>query len=125
MLVRDIGRDQVAKLETNLHTMPGVTIDAAPQRAYPNGNLAAHILGYMNEVSAGDLKADKVGFYGVGDLIGRFGIERAYEDDLHGRVGYQQVETNAQGRVLRVLQKTSPVLDMLRNPVPVDVNLMS
>src|SRR5699024_2410856 len=96
----------------NQHRLPGVRVAANLVRHYPHGKLFSHVLGYVNRLSAEDLDAmtltEQTNYSGT-HYYGRTGVERHYESRLHGRVGYRQVETNARGRILRVLEEQSPV----------------
>ena len=97
-----------ARIAVNRHRLPGVAIDAQLQRHYPYGALFAHALGYVGRINGAELgRVDQTEYRGTFH-IGKIGIERRYEHDLHGRVGYQTVETNAHGRVLRVLERFDP-----------------
>lgn len=98
LLIRDISRARLAVLETHSHELTGIEIVAAAQRHYPNGNLGAHFLGYVNEINSRELKAKKGEAYQVGDLVGRFGIERMYETQLRGVTGRQRQVVDAHGR---------------------------
>lgn len=99
---------EIAILATNRPRLPGVDVDAELVRNYPGGDLFAHALGYVARINEDELKRlDPVNYSGT-HYIGKIGIERYYEDALHGTVGSQNVETNARGRVLRVLERTDP-----------------
>ena len=99
---------EIAVIAINRHRLPGVDVDAELVRYYPQGDLFAHALGYVGRISEEDLKQlDPVAYSGT-HHIGKIGIERYYEAQLHGEVGTQQVETNARGRVLRVLERSDP-----------------
>jgi len=98
-----------ARIAVNRHRLPGVTIDAQLQRFYPHGELFAHALGYVGRINERELETIDVANYRGTFHIGKIGIERRYEDTLHGTVGYQTVEANAHGRVLRVLERFDPV----------------
>ena len=98
LVARDITRDQLARLETNRADLDGVSIASRPHRNFVHGNLAAHILGYMNEVSADDLSRDRSRSYVPGDMIGRAGVERLYESHLRGVPGRRRVVVDARGR---------------------------
>ncbi len=100
--------DEQARIAVNRHRLPGVTIDAQLQRHYPYGPLFAHALGYVGRINSEELASIDEAEYRGTFHIGKIGIERRYEADLHGRVGYQTVETNAHGRVLRVLERFDP-----------------
>jgi penicillin-binding protein 2 len=87
-------------------------VAANPVRHYPHGKLFSHVLGYVNRLNAEDLDGmtlTEQGDYAGTHYYGRSGVERYYENRLHGQVGYRQVETNARGRILRVLEQKPPV----------------
>jgi len=101
--------EEVARVSTNLYRLPGVEIRAELARHYPLGKLASHAVGYVGRINEEDLRKLNPSSYSGTSHIGKVGVERAYEDILHGTVGFQQVETNAQGRILNVLERTLPV----------------
>ena len=99
----------VARFAVNRHRFPGVEIGARLTRSYPLGELGVHLVGYVGRINKRELdRIDQADYRGTSH-IGKTGVEASYEDWLHGRVGYQRVETNAQGRVLRVLERHDPV----------------
>lgn len=100
---------EVARFAVNRHRFPGVDIVARLYRHYPQGSLAVHALGYVGRISEQELQQIDAPNYEGTDYIGKTGVEKYYEDILHGEVGVEQVETNAQGRALRVLERTPPV----------------
>jgi penicillin-binding protein 2 len=93
----DIDRDQLAALETHSSELPGLDVVATPVRTYPYGKLGAHTVGYLNEVSAEDLEALADHGYRAGELLGRTGVERAFESYLRGKRGFVRVLVNARG----------------------------
>jgi len=100
---------EVARFAVNRYRFPGVDVHARLTRSYPLGRLGVHVLGYVGRISEAELeRLDETDYLGS-THTGKTGVERSYEDVLHGRVGYSQVETNAAGRVLRVLERTDPV----------------
>ncbi|MGD2074375.1 MAG: penicillin-binding protein 2, partial [Gammaproteobacteria bacterium] len=101
--------EEVARFAIDRHRFPGVDIVAGLSRHYPHGPLASHALGYVGRVDERDLQRIDASNYSGTTHIGKVGIERTYEDTLHGSVGFSQVETNAEGRVLRTLVRTPPV----------------
>jgi penicillin-binding protein 2 len=104
VIYRDVDFDKVVvPLETHRLEWPGVSLELGPLRTYPYDRLAAHLLGYVGEVSQSDL-ASRSG-YRMGDLIGKFGAEKAFESVLRGLPGGQQIEVDALGRKLRVLSR--------------------
>lgn len=100
---------EVARFAVNRYRFPGVDIKANLSRYYPLGKIAAHVVGYVGRISEDELRKVDASNYSGTSYIGKVGVERSYESVLHGKVGYQQVETNAQGRTLRVLERTPPV----------------
>ena len=100
---------EVARLAVNLHKLEGVEINARLTRNYPQGEHAVHALGYVGRVDERDLgEVDEVDYAGT-THIGKLGLEKFYEHELHGTVGVQQVEVNANGRTLRVLSESPPI----------------
>lgn len=116
---RNVDMRIVTQLEELREDLPGVSIDVEPIRVYPgleeNGGLAGHLLGFVREISAKELEernqqaSDESGFYQLGDLIGKDGLEKQYEDQLRGRDGARQVEVDAYNRPVREL-KTIPAV---------------
>lgn len=101
--------EERARLAVNRYRLPGVVVDAQLMRYYPRGELFSHALGYVGRISENEAyEVDEVNYRGTFH-IGKVGVEKYYEDTLHGTVGYQNVETNAHGRVLRVLESHSPI----------------
>ncbi|NLC21589.1 MAG: penicillin-binding protein 2 [Halomonadaceae bacterium] len=109
LLMSDLNEEQIARLAVNRHRLPGVEVEAQLLRYYPEANIMAHALGYVGRINAEETKTLDPGRYAGTHFIGKVGIERFYEDVLHGQAGLRQVETNARGRVLRELGRTDPV----------------
>lgn len=99
---------EIARFSVNRHRFPGVDISPTLIRHYPKGEAFAHIIGYVGRINEEEEKLIDKANYSASRHIGKTGVEKAYEPLLHGQVGYQQVEINAQGRVLRVLKKELP-----------------
>lgn len=100
--------EERARLAVNRFRLPGVVVEAQLLRHYPHGELFSHALGYVgriNEKEAQEL--DETDYRGTFH-VGKVGVEKYYEDMLHGQVGYQNVESNAHGRVLRILERFAP-----------------
>ncbi len=106
-----VTEEELARLVVNQHRLPGVRIDATPIRHYPHGEMLSHVLGYVNRISRQDLdrmsREQRANYAGT-HFHGRSGLERQYESLLHGTAGHRKVETNARGRVLRVLEEDPP-----------------
>jgi penicillin-binding protein 2 len=100
---------EVAIFATHQYAFPGVRIKAELMRSYPLNDITAHVLGYVSRLSVNDLNRVDNTNYQATMFIGKTGIERFYEDKLHGTVGYQQVETDARGQTVRTLSKQAPV----------------
>ncbi len=97
--------EEVAQFAVRKHRFPGVEIKARLMRYYPLGEATAHVLGFVGRINSRELThLDSVN-YRATNFIGKVGIEKHYEKLLHGKVGFQEVETNASGRTLRVLRK--------------------
>lgn len=106
--------EEVAIFAVNQHLFPNVSIQAQLQRHYPYANELAHVLGYVARLSKKDLeRVDPAKYKGV-NYIGKRGIESSYEDKLLGTAGFEQVEQNAHGRKIRILEqiKSSPGKDL-------------
>lgn len=110
VLASNITRDQVEIVEENRLRLPGVEIEMKPVREYSNGVLASHLLGYIGEISEKELNLKGFEEYNPGDYIGKNGIERALENELHGEDGGRQFEVDARGRVLRTISETYPTV---------------
>lgn len=108
-LKKDISREELAMLETRRFDLPGVMIKVRPQRHYFYGDLAAHVLGYLGEISDKQLKSGQFPNIRSGDLIGKTGIERRWQKLLNGGRGGEQVEVDAAGRRIRVISQRLPV----------------
>ena len=108
-LKKDISREELAMLETRRFDLPGVMIKVRPQRHYFYGDLAAHVLGYLGEISDKQLKSGQFPNIRSGDLIGKTGIERRWQKLLNGGRGGEQVEVDAAGRRIKVISERLPV----------------
>lgn len=99
---------EVARFAVDGHRFPGVDVRAELVRTYPVGEATAHVLGYVGRINEREMAAIDTSNYAGTHFIGKGGLEKAHEEVLHGRVGYQQVEVNARGRILRTLERTPP-----------------
>jgi penicillin-binding protein 2 len=104
---RDVSWDEVVALETHQLDLPGVSLQITPRRSYPLGTELAHLIGYVSEASQRDLAADPR--YRMGDLVGKAGLEKEWEQQLRGVSGGQQVEVDAVGRKLQVLREVEEI----------------
>jgi penicillin-binding protein 2 len=95
----------MAKVEERRLELPGVLVEVEPQRVYPTATFAAHLLGYVREVSEEQLRQRR---YRKGDLVGQSGIERLLDELLRGRDGGEQIEVDALGRPVQVIRRQEP-----------------
>ena len=108
-LLYELTEDQIALLAVNQFRLPGIDVEAQFVRHYPQGDHFAHSVGYVGRINEKEAKQLNATQYRGTQSIGKTGIERFYENELHGQVGFEEVETNAQGRVMRVLRHTDAV----------------
>jgi len=105
----DLSETDIARFALDRHLFPGVEVAPYDVRYYPLGAEMAHVLGYVGRIDERDLGALDAGQYAGSSHVGKLGLEQRYESLLHGKVGFTQVEVNAQGRVLRTLSKRAPI----------------
>ncbi|KMN23139.1 penicillin-binding protein 2 [Pseudomonas helleri] len=103
-LLYELTEEQIALLAVNQYRLPGIDVEAQFVRHYPQGDHFAHSVGYVGRINEKEAKQLDPTEYRGTQSIGKTGIERFYEHELHGQVGFEEVETNAQGRVMRVLR---------------------
>lgn len=108
IVVDSLTQSQVARLAVNRHQLPGVEVVNRLVRYYPYGEVAAHAVGSVRRMTADDELAVDPVQYSATTFIGKRGVEAFYERQLHGDVGYQKVESDAHGRVRRILEVQSP-----------------
>jgi penicillin-binding protein 2 len=101
--------DEIDRFAVNRWRYPGVDVVPYLTRRYPLGGLFAHVVGYVSRIDANDLERLDPDRYKGTSHIGRSGVERSYEDILHGTPGYELVEVNADGRTQRVLETHPPI----------------
>lgn len=96
---------EVAHVSENLHRLPGVVIKARLMRHYPYGETFSHVIGYVGRINTQELsEIDQVN-YSASHYIGKLNVEKFYEEELHGKVGYEQVEKDASGKPVRTLKE--------------------
>jgi len=101
--------EEVARVAENQHRIAGIVIKARLMRHYPFSESFSHVIGYVGRINAQELEEIDPINYSASHYIGKLGIEKFYEDDLHGSVGYEQVEKDASGKPVRVLKKISGI----------------
>ena len=105
----NLTEQEVARFAVDRHQFEGVEIVPYLARYYPYGELLTHVLGYVGRLDVDDLNRVDQGNYRGTTHLGKDGVERYYEDALHGVSGIEKIETNAQGRILKVLERENPV----------------
>jgi penicillin-binding protein 2 len=105
----NLSEEEIARFSVNQYRFPGVYIRTRLIRNYPMGLTFAHVLGYVARINATELAHLSDSVYTPSDDIGKLGIEKYYEKLLRGQFGYEQVETDASGHVVRVMRKIEPV----------------
>jgi penicillin-binding protein 2 len=108
-VAEDVPMDQLFYLTEHADRFPGVAPEVLALREYPFATAAAHVLGYVGEISADELKQKRFRGYRAGDIIGKAGVELTYDKWLRGRNGVQDLEVNAAGEVVRTLGGRPPV----------------
>ncbi len=103
VVARDIDWPVMLAVESYPYALPGISLEARSKRAYARGNLAAHLLGYVGEVSRREL--EQSADYRQGDIIGKFGVEKTWDAALRGRSGGRQLEVNAGGKHLATIEE--------------------
>lgn len=108
-LKEDLSWEETVKIEGFKFRLPGILLDVSPKRSYIFSEPTAHLLGYIGEISEREIEDQRnYGDYSPGDLIGRYGIEKSFEEDLRGVDGGKEVEVDALGRKIRVVNWTPP-----------------
>ncbi len=105
---RDLRFEQVSVIEFNRETLPGFSILVEAKRSYPLGPEFAHVLGYVGEANEQELAAATGGWPSLGDVVGKYGLEKAREGVLRGENGGRQVEVDAAGRDKRLVNEVLP-----------------
>lgn len=105
----DVGPEILTIIEEQKDAYPGVVIEVQPIRNYINKEMAAHVFGYVSEISDDELEKRKDGGYKSGDIIGKFGLEKVYDAQLRGVNGGEQVEVDAAGKPVQILGKKEPI----------------
>lgn len=105
----DLSDDEIHHFVVDLHKFPGFEVVPSYKRYYPHGDLTAHVVGYINNINKKDLASLDPREYSGTTKIGRTGIEKEYESELHGQAGFRQAEMSRTGKVVRVLEQIDPV----------------
>jgi penicillin-binding protein 2 len=108
VLKSNLDETEIARVEVRRHELEGVEVQAELARYYPLAEATSHSLGYVGRINEKELKSLDVKNYSATRYVGKLGVEKFYESELHGTVGFQTVEANASNRVLRVLESVAP-----------------
>jgi len=106
----DVNQQVITKIEGNRSEFPGVVIKAQPVRQYIYGGVAAHVFGYVGEISEEEIKKNKEHGYKTWDIVGKFGLEKVYDKYIRGIAGAERVEVDADGQFIKVLDDKLPIL---------------
>lgn len=109
VVAMDVELDKVAYLEEHSSEFPGVSVETRAVREYPQGRLAAHVLGYTGEISEGQLSDSAFDGYDPTDIVGKSGAEASFESALQGDRGTRRLEVDAAGNPRRMIAETKPV----------------
>ncbi len=108
LLAEDVGWDTMEKIEENTVTLPGILVEPQPMRAYPHGVMAAHLLGYLGQVTEKELRSPGFEDYYPGAYVGKSGLEKVLDPYLRGSPGEHRIEVDVKGKMLRVLKTREP-----------------
>jgi penicillin-binding protein 2 len=115
--------ETIARLEEHRAALPGLVIQSEPKRLYPAGKAVAHLVGYVSEVTESDLAANRFPGAGLGSIVGKAGLERAYDDTLRGAEGVRYIEVNARGRLVREEASTATLPPTPGRPILTTIDL--
>ncbi|HSB55901.1 MAG TPA: penicillin-binding transpeptidase domain-containing protein, partial [Gemmatimonadales bacterium] len=119
----DASFETVSRLEEHRVALPGLVIQAEPKRLYPAGKAVAHLVGYVGEVTDADLESDRYEGLSPGDIVGKAGLEQAYDDTLRGTEGVRYIEVNARGRLVREEASTASLPPTPGHPIETTIDL--
>ena len=123
VILADAPFDVISVLEEHRVEFPGLIIQSAPKRYYPDGPAVASFVGYTGEISESELSSPRFKGYKTGQQIGRGGIEKQYEEKLRGREGSRFVEVDARGRVVREAGARQDLLPVAAEPLHTNIDL--
>ena len=107
-IAQGIKESTISQIEENLIDMPGVSVSSEPVRYYPNGTLAAHVLGHIGKIPSSSESKYLENGYLKSDLVGLAGIEKSYEEKLRGTDGYKKVQVDALGKITKEIEVSEP-----------------
>jgi len=107
-LAEDVSRDALDRVQENSVDLPGMLIEVRPLRSYPYKEMAAHLLGYLGEITEQELQEEAFAGYRPGEFVGKSGLEKFLDPYLQGTEGERRVEVDVRGRELRLLKTQEP-----------------
>ena len=107
VLKSKLSEEEIARIEVRRHAFSGVEVSAELARYYPLGEATAHSVGYVGRINEKEIAVLDQRNYSATRYVGKLGIERFYENELHGTVGFETVEINASNRILRTLDRVA------------------
>jgi len=111
-LKRQIDFSTLSELEERRLDLPGIIFEVEPRRCYPSGVRAPHVFGYLGEITQKELTSFEGKGYRLGDIVGKKGLEKVYDELLQGLRGYRYVEVDALGREIRKLEDKPEILPL-------------
>jgi len=105
LVAENVSRGQVFYISAHGFEMPGVEIESSPLRRYPYHEMGAHVLGHLGQITADELSRLGLRGYRAGDVIGKAGVETAYDEYLRGRDGARQIEVDSRGKRIRLIKE--------------------
>lgn len=123
VLFGDASFETVSRLEEHRPALPGLVIQAEPKRFYPAGPAVAHLVGYVGEVTDNDLENERYPGASLGSIVGKAGLEQAYDDTLRGSEGVRYIEVSARGRLVREEAGTAPLPPTPGHPIRTTIDL--
>ena len=108
LLVREVNERTMVAIEERKMDLPGISLRVHPVRSYPDGDIAAHLLGYVSEVNQDQLQQEKYQDFEPGDTVGQAGVEQEFDAFIRGIDGREEIEVDAQGRLVRLLDRLEP-----------------
>ena len=108
IIQENVSKEVAVRIEEQKSRLPGVIVTSRPVRLYPHNSSAAHLLGYVGEIEARELERLKKRGYRLGDVIGKAGVEKIYDQQLRGSAGGKKVEVDVYGTPIRILESLEP-----------------
>jgi len=115
--------ENVSKLEEHRYILPGLVVQTEPRRVYPSATAVAHLVGYVTEVTEGELASNRFPGSRLGGIVGRDGLERQYDSVLRGVDGVRYTEVDARGRLIREEVSSPSLSPIAGNPIHTSLDI--